>query len=267
MVECQVWKITDKIYSFLDKGEDSFYVVEGERSAAVIDTGISVGEKIVPVIRQYTDKPLVLVATHAHVDHIYHMDEFDTVYMNRDELSAPLSFREKMKTDKVFDFSSVVDIRTNSRIDLGGTELEICQIGGHSPGSVAVYEKDSDSLFTGDAIGSGYGVWMQVPGALPLDVYYNNLVSFLNWLVTRGGRMKFYGGHYRQRFQSPLIPNYNPVNMGMLCDMIDLVDKVVTGEIAGRESVQDKSFDAEMTLYAYYGRAEIQYHKSNVHSC
>ena len=266
MVKCQVWKIADGIYSFLDKGEASFYLIEGSEKAAVIDTGISPGEKIVPLIRTYTDKPLLLVLTHAHIDHVYHMDEFTEVYMNQEDSAIAGRLLEQMGCDKKMDFTSVTDVQTGSTINLGNAELDICRIGGHSPGSIAVYEKKSDSVFTGDAIGSGYGVWMQVPGALPLDVYYGNLTHFLKWLIARGGRMNFYGGHYRQRFQSPLVPNYNPVNLGMLCDMIDLVDKLVKGEITGRESVQDKSFGTEKTLYASYGRAEIQYRQSNIHS-
>ena len=81
----QVTEIGEKIYCILDAGNSSFYVVEGEEKAAVIDTGITAGTKILPVIRELTDKPLLLVITHAHPDHMYHMDEFDEVYMCHDE--------------------------------------------------------------------------------------------------------------------------------------------------------------------------------------
>ncbi len=43
---------------YFDAGNSSFYVVEGEeKKAAVIDTGITAGTKILPVIRELTDKP------------------------------------------------------------------------------------------------------------------------------------------------------------------------------------------------------------------
>ena len=38
----QVTEIGEKIYCILDAGNSSFYVVEGEEKAAVIDTGITV---------------------------------------------------------------------------------------------------------------------------------------------------------------------------------------------------------------------------------
>ena len=51
----QVTEIGEKIYCILDAGNSSFYVVEGEEKAAVIDTGITAGTKILPVIRELTD--------------------------------------------------------------------------------------------------------------------------------------------------------------------------------------------------------------------
>ena len=50
----QVTEIGEKIYCILDAGNSSFYVVEGEEKAAVIDTGITAGAKILPVIRELT---------------------------------------------------------------------------------------------------------------------------------------------------------------------------------------------------------------------
>ena len=45
----QVTEIGEKIYCILDAGNSSFYVVEGEEKAAVIDTGITAGAKILPL--------------------------------------------------------------------------------------------------------------------------------------------------------------------------------------------------------------------------
>ena len=264
MAHFRIAKIGAHAFSILDEEDDSFYVIEGDERAAVIDTGITRGQKIMPVVRELTQKPVVLIVTHAHIDHFHHIDEFDTVYLCRDELKLSERFLQSMMAGKNFDLSLTQNIETGSIIDLGGDFLEICQVGGHTPGSIAVLEKNENLLFTGDAIGSGYGVWMQPPGALPLSEYYNNLVHFMKWLVEHGGRMKFYGGHNRQQFQSTLILNYNPLNMGLLADLVDLVDKVIKGEIVGRESNADKSFDMTPTLYASFGRAELQYNPLNI---
>lgn len=266
MQDFRITQIGQRAYSILDAGEASFYLVEGETIAAVIDTGITQDGAILPTLRTLTQKPLVLVVTHAHIDHMYHMDEFETVYLCHQELEIDRQLLVAMQGGKQLKLKETIDIHTGSVIDLGGESLEICQVGGHSPGSVVVWAKQHNLLFTGDAIGSGYGVWLQTPGALPLSEYYNNLLGLMCWLVERGGRMRFHGGHSMQQFCSSSIVGYNPLGMGLLADLIDLVDKVVSGEIVGRDSNADKVFELEPTRYASYGRAELQYKQSNIHA-
>ena len=133
----QVTEIGEKIYCILDAGNSSFYVVEGEEKAAVIDTGITAGAKILPVIRELTDKPLLLVITHAHPDHMYHIDEFDEVYMCHEEKKMDQETLVMLTAGKLKPWEEIHDIRTDSVISLGGTELTICQTPGHTPGRCA----------------------------------------------------------------------------------------------------------------------------------
>lgn len=136
-----IWKIDNGIYDILDEGNSSFYIVEGENRAAVIDTGISPGQKILPLIRKYTSKPLILVLTHAHIDHWYHMDEFETVYMCHREFEVGADALRDMMADKDLHPERTLDIRTDTRIELGGTSLSICEVPGHTPGSVVVLDR------------------------------------------------------------------------------------------------------------------------------
>lgn len=264
MQDFRVTRIAQGVYSIVDAGDASFYVVEGEERSAVIDTGVTPHGKILPVVRKLTEKPLILVVTHAHIDHMYHMDEFDEVYLCHDEFTLPEEMLHEMMGGKALNLAGTHDMHTGTAIDLGGDSLEICQVPGHTPGSVVVLEKRQNILFTGDAIGSGYGVWLQLPGSVPLETYYHSLVFLMKWLVERGGRMRFFGGHSYQQFQSTLIPNYNPLSLGLLADLIDLVDKVVEGAIVGRPSNADKVMGLEPALYASFGRAELQYLPSNI---
>lgn len=264
MQDFRITQIAPGSYHILDAGEDSFYLVVGERIAAVIDTGITSGAKILPIIRQLTDKPLVLALTHAHIDHFHHMDEFQTVYMSHRELEMGPEILRNMMAGKRLDLEGTIDIATGDVIDLGGEQLEVCLVPGHTPGSAVFLARKRNLLFTGDAIGSGYGVWMQTPGALPLTVYQESLRNLIRWLVDRGGQMGFFGGHNMQQFQSTWVPHYNPLNLGLLCDLADLVGKICSGEIVGRDSNADKVFSLEPARYACYGRAEIQYLPSRI---
>lgn len=77
--------------------------------------------------------------------------------------------------------------------------------------------------------------------------------------------MQFWGGHSYQQFQSTLILHYNPLSMGLLCDLIDLVEGLVKGTIVGRASNADKILSLTPALYASFGRAEIQYRPDHLH--
>ena len=156
----EVTKIGKHIFCILDAGNSSFYMIEGDEKAAVIDTGITTDKKILPLLRELTDKPLLLVATHAHLDHIYHMDEFEEVYMCHDEKKIDATTLDTLTVGRLKPWDEIHDIHTDSVISLGGTELRICQVPGHTPGSVVILETRENYLFTGDAIGSGCGVWM-----------------------------------------------------------------------------------------------------------
>lgn len=265
MADFQIEKIGSRIYCINDSWNASFYVIEGEEKAAVIDTGITRGEQIMPVIQKITQKPLCLVITHAHLDHMHHMKEFSEIYMCHDELTMPAEILNRVTGNGDYDFSVTKDIQTGDVIELGGDSLEICKVPGHTPGSVVVLEKKENMLFTGDAIGSGVGVWMQVKGAISLQEYYHSLVNLMRWLVDRGGRMTFWGGHNKQIHESDRMPNgFNPLNLGLLGDMIDLIDLVIKGEITGEPYEGGTANKPGTLLRASYGRAEVLYIKETI---
>ena len=265
MEKFKVWKVKDSVYDLADEAMDSFYVVVGSERAAVIDTGISPGETIIPLIRRITDKPLVLVLTHAHLDHMHHMNEFDEVYLCHDELQMSdeaLAVVGGGKTRE--DLERTKDMQTGSVISLGDDLLEIYKVPGHTPGTVVILESKYNMLFTGDAIGSGYGAWLHVYGALSLKEYYHSLTGLMKWLIEKGGRMTFWGGHNSQQFQSSVMPGYNPLSIGLLADLIDLVEKIVRGEIVGHMAREESAVTRETALYASYGRAELYYDPNRI---
>lgn len=276
----EIAKIAPGVHRVRVTGDCLFYVVEGTRQAAVIDTGIPsvmmgggdtsydpTEVRILPHIRRITQLPLVLVVTHLHLDHMYHMEEFDAVYMSRRELTLPRDIQEQMAGGKRQDYARVLDLDWDTSIDLGGVTLEICPLPGHTPGSVMVYDTVHDLLFTGDAVGSGFGVWMHVMTATSLETYRAGLAKALEWLAHREGRMTFCGGHYGQEYDSLAQPGYNPLSIGLLADMLTLTDKLLKGELEGKPRPERPPFagvPAEV-LYAAFGRAEILYRPEGLH--
>lgn len=262
-MEYRTTQMSDGVFGITDEGNSSFYIIEGQDKALVIDTGISPNREIMPEIRKLTQKPVVLALTHAHIDHMYHMDEFESVYMCHRELTMPTDFLKYMMGGKELRLNDTIDVTTGSVIDVGGNSVEAFLVPGHTPGSVVFLEKEHGFVFSGDAIGGGSGVWLQLPGTVPLEEYYASLMEMRSWLVNLRRPLCFFTGHNFQQFQSTLISNYNPVSIGLISDLIDLTYKVVNGEIVGRLSDADKTFSLEPTLYASYGRAELYYKRSS----
>ena len=251
--------IRDRVWRIWDEGKNTFYLVEGENCAAVIDTGITEGERITPMLRTLTQKPLILVLTHAHPDHFYHMDEFDTVYMSHEEFKLGPEILRYMMSGKRLDLPSTIHIATGSTIDLGGRVLEIVDIPGHTPGSVAVYDSKEDLLFTGDALGSGCGVWMQLRGSSSLTEYEQALRTFVNWCIQKGGTMEFWGGHSNQLYESATIKPCNPLSLGLVWDLIELTRNLRLGKMTGQYWEFDPMLREREVRFAAWGRAEMFY--------
>lgn len=250
--------IDDKTYMFNDQDEDSFYLLIEDDIAILIDTGIDRENDLLPVIRQYTNKPITLFVTHGHYDHCYHMDEFDEVYMSHDDFRMLDIDRYLVNGgNENLDIKKAKDIKNGEVIKLGNEEITAIAVGGHTPGSMVFYAKSRNMLFSGDALGSGCGVWLQLPGVLTLVEYLqglNNLKSFLE-----DKNPSFYGGHYSQMTMSKHIPHYNPLNKEYVSDMHSLVERIISGEIVGTDDDPYGYGPVVDHLYAAYGRAEILY--------
>src|SRR5829696_4830963 len=63
------------------------YLIVGEERAALIDTGMGVGD-IAAVVRELTDKPVTVLLSHAHWDHIGGNTGFSELLIHRAEANT-----------------------------------------------------------------------------------------------------------------------------------------------------------------------------------
>lgn len=253
----QVEEIQKGVWWLEGEKHSSFYVVAGSKKALVIDTGMD-EEEILPRIRQLTDLPLELVITHAHWDHMLHVDEFP-YYLISEEEKAFLQDRQDTALPKW--------IQAGEQIDLGNCILQVVSLAGHTPGSLLFVDVDRKLIFTGDAVGSGCGVWMQVPESLSIAQFQKSLIraeKTLEELEVNDEEWVFLGGHKLQEFTST-VAEYNPISMALIRDMIVLCGQILDGSAEERVS-QSKKFTEETVYLAVYGRAEIEYLKSRIYS-
>lgn len=61
-------EIAEDTYMISDFGIANCYLLIGEERALLIDCGLGIGD-IKGAVEKITDKPILVVATHGHVDH------------------------------------------------------------------------------------------------------------------------------------------------------------------------------------------------------
>ena len=175
--ELYVKELLPNIYLLDEAHQCSGYFVVGEDKVCVIDTMNGFND-LKKAVREVTDKPVVLVNTHGHPDHIFGNIYFDEAYLHPDDLKMAEEFSnlpefieacEKIgKTMPPFK-----PVREGDVIDLGGKTLEVYDLPGHTPGSIVLLLKEDRVLFTGDAV--NHHLWMQLDGCSPLPDYVKAL--------------------------------------------------------------------------------------------
>jgi len=132
---------------------------EETREGVIIDPGDS-DPRILKTIESLSLKPLYILGTHAHPDHIlgaeylrrylkipFFLHREDENFFREPEnfLTFKLwGFPENPRADGVFE--------EGASFDFGSSTLRVIHTPGHSPGSVCFYSKNEGLLFTGDTL-------------------------------------------------------------------------------------------------------------------
>lgn len=170
-LEFRYEKVTEKITRIFAFSSELMYLVEGEHTAALLDTGSGIGF-VRPLVEQLTDKPVMVLLTHGHVDHAMGASEFpsDQVYINQEdayiyEKHSTYEFRksglflmdglEEGVTEE--DFTPIIpigkyhDLKEGDRFELGGVSVEIYACPGHTRGSLVMLIPEEKVVLLGDA--------------------------------------------------------------------------------------------------------------------
>lgn len=253
--------IGQDIVHFEDFIDSSFYLIQGADRALLIDTGCG-GGNVRRLASAFTDKEIDLAVTHAHGDHDAHAGEFDRVYMHRADIELRRAAQLCAPAEKRLDVDRFLALEDGALLDLGGgAVVRTLHIPGHTPGSVAFVDEAHKAVFTGDAIGSGMGVWMQLPGCCTVSEYKAALLHFATELYPYRD-YRFLGGHYRQA-DPPYSKAHNPVCMQMVEDMIRLCDEMLAGR-AQDAVFAGRAFGDEQPHIASCGTAAMVYLPSRV---
>ena len=192
----EVYKVapgTFAIYEPHQAEETISYLILGTKQAVLFDTGMGISS-IRKVTKQLTAKPVVVLNSHTHNDHVGGNWEFDYVFAmdtdfalksargSRADAQAeiapgqicgklPVGFNPKTYATRQWKiFHSVHD---GFKINLGARTVEIVATPGHTPDSIALIDRANRLLFTGDTYYPA-AIWLYRPET-DMDAYVTSV--------------------------------------------------------------------------------------------
>ena len=167
----------------------NIWFVRGRDRDLLIDTGLGISS-LKDEIQDLTDKPLLALATHIHFDHVGCLHEFEHRLMHESESPRMSEYKEFSFLEMLPEFEDYVtqgeteefgdllikakpyenfdpahyqvtsttvtqSIREGDVVDLGDRHFEVLHLPGHSPGSIGLWESESGTFFSGDALYDG----------------------------------------------------------------------------------------------------------------
>jgi glyoxylase-like metal-dependent hydrolase (beta-lactamase superfamily II) len=171
-----LYLITEPHYYWYNRA--NLWLIKGRDQDLLIDTGLGVASLRQHIV-ELTDKPLLAVASHIHFDHAGGIHEFDQRAIHLAEAQAlregdayealcaqpgwvDMEHFESLPysgfTAEKYTFNAAEPtqiLQEGDVIDLGDRALEVLHLPGHSAGCIALYDRQSQSLFSGDVIYDG----------------------------------------------------------------------------------------------------------------
>lgn len=169
----RTWRVSEATY-FND------YLVAGEDRALLLDASVGVGD-LRAMVDDLVDVPVTLLLTHSHWDHVGAATQFDDVRIHEAERPPDGTVRWDYVADTfhvhpdewldsfregggqfpdgfdpdAHEIRPVPDVSVASAgetVDLGGRELEVLHLPGHSPGQLGALDRERGDLYGGDVL-------------------------------------------------------------------------------------------------------------------
>jgi glyoxylase-like metal-dependent hydrolase (beta-lactamase superfamily II) len=191
-----------KSFTFSPIEENTYILYNAENECCIIDPGCyfpEERERLKTDIEKTGLKPVMLLNTHCHLDHV-----FGNKYV-AEQWKLPLHLHRNEK--QVLDFAPIsganwgmpfenytgpmVYLEEGQVIRIGQEELEILSTPGHSPGSISFYHRAGGFVISGDALFNGSIGRTDLPGA-NFDVL---IESIRTQLLTLPDETRVYSGH------------------------------------------------------------------------
>ncbi len=182
----QVYQVAEGVKAIYEPHqwqETISYLIEGDDRALMFDTGNGIGD-IHALVKRLTKKPVAVLNSHSHFDHVGGNHAFKTIYglktsfsRNReqgivhkdiaeevsiDALCRPLPKGVSAETHVGRPYKVSEHIKNGYVFELGGRSLEVIHLPGHTPDALALIDRKNRLLWTGDTFYPG-PIWLYAP--------------------------------------------------------------------------------------------------------
>ncbi len=254
-----VEKLNERLYAISEPTyyqKNFSYLIVGDDKALLVDAGASWTEDIGEVARSITDKVLSVIPTHLHTDHIGSLPAFDDVWM----IDVP-SMREletepgRLTIPESKSFASIdghgdmtVDVSRyvapGEAVDLGGIEVQVLSMPGHSLEEIVVHLPSLNVFLTGDHI------YPDVIVVGELDIYVNSVTELLD---ISNPETVYLGAHGSFEESVGTLPR---VSYGEASALLDTFKAIQASEIEG-EPLQVPNFMDSGTYFSVTDRIGV----------
>ena len=256
-----VKEIFPKVWLIDDHKAANIYLIEGQDSSLLVDTGTGAAD-LSTQVKKLTDKPLIVVNTHGHSDHAGGNYQFRKINVDpSDSSAARLSATPESRKEAARDMlrgavptpddiykgeeihTKLVGVKDGQIFFLGGRQIQVIETPGHTPGSICLLDKENKLLFTGD--NDNTAVWLFLPESRPLTVYLKTLQMLY-------GRISEF---------DTLLPGHGiPKRSDFIMDQIMCVKSILN------QTCKSESYDtfAGKARLCQYGRASVAYNPDNL---
>jgi glyoxylase-like metal-dependent hydrolase (beta-lactamase superfamily II) len=237
----EVYKVAPGVFAIYEphQAEEVIsYLIVGTKQALLFDTGMGIAN-IHKVVTQLTSRPVVVLNSHTHNDHVGGNSLFTFVYGmdtdftrqnakgSRDDAQSelgpgmicgnlPKGFDPKTYATKPWHVSLFV--KNGFKINLGGRTMEIIATPGHTPDAICLIDRANGLLFTGDTYYPA-PIWLFRPET-NLDAY----VASVKWLADLAPQVKLVLGAHNVPVADPSI----------LPRLVTAIEAVRAGGVTGK---------------------------------
>ncbi|MCL2050903.1 MAG: MBL fold metallo-hydrolase [Lachnospiraceae bacterium] len=200
------------------QGKVYMYLLAGSEKALLIDSGYGL-LNLKDIVGSITDKPVICVCTHGHLDHALGASQFEEAYLHSGDfevyerhtsyelitdaglkgilMKPPKAMRNNPSYIKQIEkmaqkhYSGLKALDEIKKIDLGGRTASLHHVPGHTPGSIAIIDETYNTIFDADA--SAPGAFLFLPESSPLLEYGKMLRDYLSFMEMRGIENRYVG--------------------------------------------------------------------------